>query len=596
MAEEAKAAAAKPATSAAAPEASDATPAAPIFGRLTLIITGACVTLATSVTLYMQISRADMSRLLELSALVASASGGSPTAQMALARRLETMAESAKSDHGSQRQFLMLAYKWFSVAAREYAEKEPAAHGAAPAAHGADARGPATPAHDAHDKGGHEESAHGKDAHEAEKPPAERAAEFVARISKVDRSDASAQEQLDALYLAYKWTALAEGKEEGASAMLRERLLRFKHLGDPGHILKEAAAVYAAAAHLRNEKAGWRFSAVEMGCAEELVARYAAALAPADAAHASAHGGEHAPAPHWAYEGDYGPANWGLLAPDARGDRQSPINIEPSGAVVAANLHLRMDYHPCKLTLINNGHTIQADVRAVERNSTMEIGMGGVTNRYLLKQFHFHHRSEHQLDGVDAPLEVHLVHELMAQEHDEGHGRDTRGNHGIALSANPAPAHANDKHGAGAGATGHGHGAATGGAQGVFPKLAVVGVLIVEGAPHAYVGQFWGEDLPKEKGQSRLVTTSRESGPKDFLPANPAYFRYSGSLTTPPCTQNVMWTVMGEPISFSSEQIDAFRSLKFLSGGQNKRPVQALQQRIVLKSRLVSGPVDLSRH
>ena len=561
---------------------------APVFTKATIIITALCVLIATGGTFYLQTSRADLSNLLTLQALVTQASDGNATAQFGLAKDLEAMAKTAKGDHHKERQFLMLAYKWYSIAARDYgAAHGDAAHGGAAhggAAHGGAAHGGAAHGGAAHGGAAHGGAAHGgaaaaPDAHEPEKSPAEKAAHFVVQIGKVAKADVPVHQQRDALFLAYKWTALSEGNETGAATMLQGQLQKFKHLGNGEAFLQQAVAVYAAAVHLQNEKESWKFSAVELKFADDLIASYAAQFVHEDAAGhgASAHA---AATPHWGYDGDFGPEKWGMLAADAKGDRQSPIDIQPTAAVAAGNLHLRLDYHPCKLTLVNNGHTIQADVRALDRNSTIEIGMAGATNSYLLKQFHFHYRSEHQVDGHDAPLEVHLVHELMSDEHGAAHSHIAHG--GVALSDNPRGGAAH------APAAGDGHGKEEKGGS-VFPKLAVIGVLIVEGAVHPYVAQFWGDDLPQEKGQTRLVTTGRDTGPQNFLPANPAYFRYSGSLTTPPCSQNVMWTVMAEPIQFSREQIESFGALKFLNGRQNKRPVQPLNQRIVLQSQMIIG-------
>ena len=118
---------------------------------------------------------------------------------------------------------------------------------------------------------------------------------------------------------------------------------------------------------------------------------------------------------HWGYEGDEAPEKWGALSPAyalcAQGMHQSPINIETSA--VAKGVKWKFDYKNTTLDIafnehveeiLDNGHTIQV---TVEEGSTFTFE----GKAYSLKQFHFHAPSEHTVDGMHAPVEMHLVHQ-----------------------------------------------------------------------------------------------------------------------------------------------------------------------------------------
>lgn len=65
-----------------------------------------------------------------------------------------------------------------------------------------------------------------------------------------------------------------------------------------------------------------------------------------------------------------------------------------------------------------------------------------------------------------------------------------------------------------------------------------------------------------------------------LLPNVRAYYRYAGSLTTPPCSETVLWTVFAEPVEASKAQIDAFAAIFPM----NARPAQKLNRRFLLGS------------
>lgn len=217
--------------------------------------------------------------------------------------------------------------------------------------------------------------------------------------------------------------------------------------------------------------------------------------------------------PHWGYEGEYGPEHWGSLDPGFavcnNGREQSPIDL--TGAASEALSEIGFDYAPSPISIVNNGHSIQVDYQA---------GSGIVLDgtRYGLVQFHFHHRSEHTVDGADFPLELHLVH------------ADAEG------------------------------------------ALAVVGVFLEEGGANEALAPVFSQ-MPKEAGPAAVVEGTVDAAA--LLPERRTTWRYPGSLTTPPCSEGVSWLVMTEPVTASREQIEAFRALFPV----NNRPVQPLNGR-----------------
>jgi len=222
--------------------------------------------------------------------------------------------------------------------------------------------------------------------------------------------------------------------------------------------------------------------------------------------------------PHWSYEGATGPDHWGDLSPEFKacgfGRQQTPIDL---ASRMKGEARLDVDYHPFPLRLANNGHTIEAAA----------CGKCAITvdgTRYNLAQFHFHHPSEHHLDGVPFDMEVHMVHKSDA------------GN------------------------------------------LAVVGVFMKEGAHNDALDVVF-DHLPTREGTDMLAAGAFD--PSVFLPVRRDAFRYMGSLTTPPCTEGLTWTVFHDPIEVSREQIRRF-ALLFPN---NARPVQKKNDRVVESSK-----------
>ena len=221
----------------------------------------------------------------------------------------------------------------------------------------------------------------------------------------------------------------------------------------------------------------------------------------------------------WSYEHGHGPAAWGQLDPAyaacSAGTQQSPIDLRD--AVTADLPPAAIAWRPIGLSeIVHNGHTIQVNTSG---GGGMQLDGAG----YDLLQFHFHHMSEHTMDGRQFPLEVHFVHKAS-----DGQG------------------------------------------------LAVVGVFFEEGAANPVLAPIWAA-MPMRKGEAAGSGTIDPAG---LLPASRAAFRYAGSLTTPPCSEVVAWTVMKQPVTASAEQIGRFAKLF----PNNFRPVQPLNRRFLLST------------
>jgi carbonic anhydrase len=220
---------------------------------------------------------------------------------------------------------------------------------------------------------------------------------------------------------------------------------------------------------------------------------------------------------HWSYEGATGPDKWGLEPKDAPcsiGDQQSPIDI--TGAITARQPPLKISWTKRPDTIVNNGHTIQLNFAA---GSTLHVG----ERRYGLTQFHFHHPSEHLVDGKKFAMEAHFV-----------------------------------------------HSAEDGG-------LAVVGVFIVPGEANAVFHKVVST-ISEEEGPA--VTADPAIDPNGLLPAERTFYHYEGSLTTPPCSQTVDWFVLTHHIEVAETDIARFAKLYPM----NARPVQELDRRFILSS------------
>ena len=111
--------------------------------------------------------------------------------------------------------------------------------------------------------------------------------------------------------------------------------------------------------------------------------------------------------------------------------------------------------------------------------------------------------------------------------------------------------------------------------QDVEGNYAIVEVPMVTGVPNAWFTQLW-RHVPRKAGEEKLVDSFLYNV-IDVLPSDKAYFTYTGSLTHPPCTENVTWFVLKKPVQISDDQIREFSRVIPLSA----RPLQNLFDRVV---------------
>jgi carbonic anhydrase len=257
-------------------------------------------------------------------------------------------------------------------------------------------------------------------------------------------------------------------------------------------------------------------------------------------------------AAYWSYhEADlHGPRHWQEHYPDCGGTAQTPIDIRSSKAHYDhkyTNLrYIGYDKKPAQpFRLKNNGHSVQVTTNL----NNIRVKGGGLQGEYVLEQLHFHWGandnvgSEHHLNGREYPAEVHFVHRKSKYDDIADALDDPEG-------------------------------------------LAVLGVFLevtdeereVNETLKKLIGQFI-------KVKLNGVSTDIEQFPlHGLLPQSPNYYRYSGSLTTPPCAQSVVWTVFKEPIKITSRLLEAFRRLHETAGKEllhNYRPLQPLNGRTV---------------
>lgn len=276
--------------------------------------------------------------------------------------------------------------------------------------------------------------------------------------------------------------------------------------------MKEIVAFAIATVVVSGGLGAFCFKALQYDSVSNLAAK---ALDAHDGHGENGHEEAHAGTPkHWAYSGEGGPLEWGSLEPKfslcASGKTQSPINVT-SSVNSADPAALKFFYRSAHVAFKNNGHTLQADI-----NPGLYFERDGI--KFELLQFHFHSPSEHKVDGVGTPLELHLVH------------KDTQGN------------------------------------------LGVIGFMIDEGTENAVFAPVWS-GLPNGAGKKQYGNKNIDLA--SLLPASVEHFNYSGSLTTPPCSEGVNWFVLKKHIQFSKEQIALYNAI--LSG--TARPLQPLNAR-----------------
>jgi len=222
--------------------------------------------------------------------------------------------------------------------------------------------------------------------------------------------------------------------------------------------------------------------------------------------------------PHWGYTGEGAPDRWGELNPD---NKLCAIGTRQTPIDIRDTLkvdleRIQFEYRASKFTVLDNGHTIQVNVEPGNLLTVMQ-------RRYELVQFHFHKPSEERVNGRGYDMVAHLVH------------KDEEG------------------------------------------RLAVVAVLLERGGDQAQVQQVLN-NLPLEKHQPNPAADPIDLN--HLLPAERGYYTFMGSLTTPPCSEGVLWMVMRQPVPIGAAQLAIFAKLYPM----NARPVQPAGGRTIKES------------
>ena len=221
--------------------------------------------------------------------------------------------------------------------------------------------------------------------------------------------------------------------------------------------------------------------------------------------------------PHWDYAGEVGPEHWAEFGMGfAACSGRNQSPVNLANFIEAELPPIAFDYKVGGNEVVNNGHSIQINYSPGSRLTVDDIA-------FELKQVHFHSPSEHHLNGKSFPIEAHFVH------------ADADGN------------------------------------------LAVVALLVEQGDGNEALSRVW-TSMPGEEGDKQPIAPAFAA--TDLLPGNRDYYRYEGSLTTPPCSEGVRWLLMKQPVTASAEQI---AKLAGTLGRANNRPVQPIGARVILQ-------------
>lgn len=221
----------------------------------------------------------------------------------------------------------------------------------------------------------------------------------------------------------------------------------------------------------------------------------------------------------WSYDDERGPAHWARLREDYAlcATGKRQSPIDIRDGIKVNLEEITFDYKPRLFRIIDTGHTVQVSV-----DEGLSLKISG--KRYELLYANFHRPSEERVNGRAYDMAMHLVH-----KNDEG-------------------------------------------------QFAVVVVLLEKGAENPLIQTLWN-NLPLD--QNIEVAPSDDIDVNKILPESRAYWTYMGSLTTPPCTEGVLWMVLKQPMPVSAEQVAIFSRLY----RNNARPLQPSNGRLIKESR-----------
>lgn len=219
-------------------------------------------------------------------------------------------------------------------------------------------------------------------------------------------------------------------------------------------------------------------------------------------------------ATHWGYEGVGAPEHWGSLKDEFQ-TCSTGMQQSPIN-ITSADVKENARIKPSYSQAALDVINNGHTIQVNYQNDS-EIEVAGKT--YKLLQFHFHSPSEHTIDGKPADMVAHLVHKA-----DDG-------------------------------------------------QLGVIGVLMNKGKRNPVIDEIW-DNLPQGEGAKQ---SKKFIDVADLLPKDLSYYNYSGSLTTPPCSEGVNWMVLKNPIEVSEDQVAKFTQIF----SKSVRPVQPLHGRTI---------------
>lgn len=219
-----------------------------------------------------------------------------------------------------------------------------------------------------------------------------------------------------------------------------------------------------------------------------------------------------------------GPAHWGDIKTEwadcKTGSLQSPIDMSDRRVkMVQKTENIKRNYRPFNATLKNRGHDIMVQWEGFDKAGSIQINGA----RYFLQQCHWHSPSEHTINGRRYDMELHMLHTTPEQ------------------------------------------------------KIAVIGYLYKTGKPDAFLSKLLNDivSMTDQKMERNIGIVD----PREIKFGGKKYYRYMGSLTTPPCKQGVIWTINKKIRTISKDQVRALRVAVHDYAEKNARPLQPLNQR-----------------